>query len=108
MLIAGGHLEKDPLVVVAGDLWLEITTVSGDAALTLDENLNPVPGSATAPDWMVHLPAGGPLGRFVQDVANGDSHLSDEEPSVTTKAPGRNADGALNDPALARWATERA
>lgn len=57
MLIAGGHLEANPIVVVAGQLWLEIATISGDRALTIEENLNPVPGAATADDWTVHIPA---------------------------------------------------
>ena len=80
MLIGGGHLESNPIVVIAGQLWLEITTISGDGALTLAENLNPVPGAATADSWMVHLPAPGPLAKIVKDIAKTDDHLSSDEP----------------------------
>ena len=49
-LIAGGHLDAKPLVLVAGALHVSITTVSGDRALTLEENLAAVPGAASATD----------------------------------------------------------
>lgn len=107
MLIAGGHLEADPVVVVAGDLWLEITTVSGDVALTLEENLNPVPGAASAEAWTVHLPSDGPLAKFVKDVAKGDPHLSSDKPTAATKAALGKTESALSEAALAQWAKEQ-
>jgi hypothetical protein len=107
MLIAGGHLEADPIVVVAGDLWLEIATVSGDAALTLEENLNPVPGGASAEDWTVHLPADGPLAKFVKDVAKSDPHLSSDEPSAATRSALRETESVLSAAALTQWAKEQ-
>ncbi|WP_201247720.1 MULTISPECIES: hypothetical protein [Frankia] len=61
MLIAGGHLNKHPVTLVAGKVHCEITTVSGAAALTLEENLNPVPGAAGADDFMIYLPSPAPL-----------------------------------------------
>jgi hypothetical protein len=107
MLIAGGHLESSPIVVVAGQLWLEITTVSGDRALTIEENPNPVPGAATADDWKVHLPADGSLAKIVKDVVKTDDHLSSDEPVVEVISEGRQTVGALNKAALARWAEEK-
>jgi hypothetical protein len=105
MLIAGGHLQTHPLVLLSGELWLEITTVSGDAALTLDENLNPVPGSAAAKEWTLHLPACPPLTKLVEQTAKGDAHLSAEEPSEAV-GEAEAATASLNEAALARWARE--
>jgi hypothetical protein len=107
MLIAGGHLESDPITVVAGQLWLEIVTVSGDRALTIEENLNPVPGAATADDWKVHFPAEGALAKLIRDAAKKDDHLSADEPVVSTIAEGQQTVGALNETALASWAKEK-
>lgn len=107
MLIAGGHVESDPITVVAGPLWLEIVTVSGDRALTIEENLNPVPGAATADAWKVHLPAEGPLAKLVRDAAKRDDHLSADEPVAPTTSKGDQTVGALNETALANWAEEK-
>jgi hypothetical protein len=107
MLIAGGHLESNPLVVVAEQLWLEVTTVSGDQALAVEENLGPVPGAATATDWMVHLPAVGALAKVVKNVSKTDGHLSSDEPVAPSTSAERQKAGALNETALARWAEEK-
>ncbi len=107
MLISGGHLESTPIVVTAGQLWLEITTVSGDRALTIEENLNPVPGAATADDWMVHLPAAGPIAKIVKNSVKADDHLSSDEATAPTGSEKQAAAGALNEAALASWAQER-
>src|SRR5690349_20490381 len=48
MLVAGAHLDRLPLVLVAGLVHCEISTVSGTAALRAEENLNAIPGAATA------------------------------------------------------------
>ena len=107
MLVSGGHVETDPLVLVAGDLWLEITTVSGDAALTLEEDLNPVPGGASAEDWTLHLPAGGPLAKFVKDLAKAEPHISSDEPSAKAAKALHETESVLSETALAQWAQER-
>lgn len=107
MLIAGGHLEQNPLVVVAGELWLEIRTVSGDDALTLEENLNPVPGAADAEDFMIFLPTPAPLATFVKDVVEGDDHLSADEPTAANASDANGGAATLDETALARWARER-
>lgn len=79
-LIAGGHLDAHPLVLVAGALHLSMTTVSGDGALTLEENLAAVPGAASASDWTLYLPAPDPLGPMVTKVAGSHRNLSVGEP----------------------------
>ena len=61
MLIAGGHLDRHPLTLIAGLVHCEITTVSGTAALTAEENLNPVPGAAAAATFTIYLPSPEPL-----------------------------------------------
>jgi len=87
MLIAGGHLDRHPLTLIAGLVHCKITTVSGTAALTAEENLNPVPGAAGAATYTVHLPAPDPLAAMVADAVAGHPCLSDVPPP----APGTRA-----------------
>ncbi|MDQ7806259.1 hypothetical protein Q5425_21155 [Amycolatopsis sp. A133] len=87
MLIAGGHLHKHPITLVAGKVYCEITTVSGTAALALEENLNPVPGAAGADAFMIYLPSPAPLQQQVKEAANAHARLSDgSPPTEQTKA----------------------
>ncbi len=85
-LISGGHLERHDLVVVAGPMHLAIRTISGTAALTQEENLNPVPGAATATTWMLHLPAPAPVTGHIEAVADSSPHLTTEPPAGTSSA----------------------
>ena len=85
MLIAGGHLDRHPLTLVAGLLHCEIATVSGTAALTLEENLNPVPGAAGAETFTIYLPRPDPLGPIVSAAVAGHSRLSDAVPPAEPK-----------------------
>lgn len=92
MLISAGHLQKQPLVLIAGELSLEITTVSGTKALTLEENLNPVPGAATVDDWTLYVPQVEPMAKLVRTAVKGHAHLSADEPAApaaTTASGGR-------------------
>lgn len=107
MLISAGHLEKNPLVLVAGDLWVEITTVSGGSALVLDENLNPVPGGATATDWTLHIPQVEPMAKLVRATVKSQDHLSCDEPVEQSSATAKTNAG-VDLAALARWAREDA
>ena len=75
-LVAAGHLDKHAIVVVADPVYLNITTVSGSAATNLDEDLGPVPGGATASEWMIYLPTPDPVGDVVRSAVVGSSHLS--------------------------------
>jgi hypothetical protein len=96
-------------VVVADPVYLNITTVSGVAATTLDEDLGPVPGGATATDWTIYLPTPDPLAESVRAAISGVSHLSAEEPpsESTSKSAASEQVGVLNLDALAQRAQER-
>lgn len=104
LLIAGGHLDRHPITVVAGDLHLSLTTVSGDSALTLEENLRPVMGATKADNWTVYLPTPEPLGSAVREAANQDSNLSADDPPAS--AAKSEASGSLLDTAALRSGLE--
>lgn len=91
MLIAGGHLDRQPLTLVAGLVHCEITTVSGSSALTAEENLNPVPGAADAETFTIYLPSPDPLGPVVAAAAAGHARLSDAAPPAEPKAAASSA-----------------
>ena len=75
MLVGPHHLEKHELVLVADPLELVINTVSGTEALSLDENLNEVPGAGSAVDWNLWLPEVDPLIAWLESAVQGDRHL---------------------------------
>lgn len=75
MLVAGGHLERGAILLVAAAVELSINTVAGVAALDLEENLNAVPGAAEATTWAVYLPKAEPLGHWIANTINGHAHL---------------------------------
>lgn len=102
MLIAGGHLHKHPVTLVAGTVHCEITTVSGTTALTLEENLNPVPGAAGADDFTIYLPSPAPLQEQVKAAADGHARLSDAAP------PAPETKAAASGPLIDREALRRA
>jgi len=108
-LVAAGHLDKHAVVVVADPIYLKITTVSGMAATTLDEDLGPVAGGATATEWMIYLPTPDPVGESVRAAVSGLSHLSAEEPpgESTSKSAASERASVLNLDALAQRAEER-
>ena len=86
-LIAGGHLESKGLVLCDAGLHLTITVVTADAALGVRENLNPVPGGASATDvWTLHIPLPGALDESVVAAAKQSSHLSVETPPKSASA----------------------
>ena len=86
-LIAGGHLESKGLVLCDVGLHLTILVVTADAALAVDENLNPVPGGAGATDgWMLHIPLPGALDASVVAAAARSSHLTVEKPPESAPA----------------------
>ena len=80
MLVGPHHLEKHDLVLVAGPLELAVNTVSGPEALSLDENLDEVPGAATAVDWDLWLPNVDPLVAWLERAVQGDRHLHVGQP----------------------------
>ncbi len=109
VLVAGGHLDKYALVVVADPVYLNITTTSGVAATNLNEDLGPVPGGATSTEWTIHLPTPDPLGDAVRSAVSGVSHVSADDPpgeSMSKSSPAEQAN-VLNLAALAQRAQER-
>lgn len=91
MLVAGGHLDRHPLTLVAGLVHCEITTVSGTAALTAEENLTPVPGAAGAETFTIYLPSPDPLGAAVSAAVAGHVCLSDATPPSEPQAAASSA-----------------
>jgi hypothetical protein len=92
-LIAGGHLESKGLVLVDKGLHLTIRVLTADAALEVEENLNPVPGGASATEgWILYVPPAGPLDDAVATAVENSPHLSRGEPP--TSAPAEKSDDA--------------
>lgn len=107
-LIAGGHLESKGLVLCDVGLHVTFTVVTADAALGVEENLNPVPGGASATDkWMLYLPLPGALDASVEMVAKRSSHLSVEPPPKSALVKKRREVSAIDLDALregaAKW-----
>ena len=86
---------------------MEITTVSGGSALSLQENLNPVPGGAGASDWTLHVPQVEPMSKLVRTTVKGHDHLSANEPTAPVQEAAK-ASGGVDLDAVARWAREAA
>jgi hypothetical protein len=86
-LIAGGHLESKGLVLVDAGLHLTIRVLTADAALGVEENLNPVPGgTSTTTGWTLYLPSAGPLDKALKAAVKDASHLSTDEPPSSAPA----------------------
>lgn len=102
-LIAAGHLETTPITLISNILHVNITVATGAGVVGVEENLNPVPGGATATqDWTVYLPSPAPLAAVIAEVASQSEHLSvDPVPAVSssTSAPPASA-GLVNLAAL--------
>ena len=106
-LIAGGHLESKGLVVCDVGLHVTVTVVTADAALEVKENLNPVPGGASATDrWMLYLPLPGALDASVEAAAKRSSHLSVEPPPKSASAAKMREASAIDLDALREEATK--
>jgi hypothetical protein len=103
-LIAGGHLDRHPLVLVGAPLHLSVTTVSGDKALVLEENLD-VPGGAAVSEWTLYLPSPEPLTSLVESAAAKHERLSTDEPPADAESAAE-AKAAIDRDALARRGPE--
>ena len=103
-LIAGGHLESKGLVLVDVGLHLTVFVMTADAALKVDETLNPVPGGAGATDrWTLYLPSVEPLDASIAAAVKRSSHLSADAPPTsapTAKAEGRTGESPIDLEAL--------
>lgn len=83
-LIAGGHLESKGIVLVDEGLHLTIRVLTADAALDVEENLNPVPGGASATDgWTIYFPPAGPLDKALRSAVKSSPHLSTADPPAS-------------------------
>ena len=92
-LIAGGHLESKGLVLVVDGLHLTISVMTADAALKVEENLNPVPGGASATEeWILYLPQAGALDVSIVAAVEKSVHLSADSPP--TSAPAAKVEGS--------------
>jgi len=87
-LVAAGKLNTQPLTLVVASLRLAIRTVSGEDAFRAldDENPNPVPGAATATDWVLHIPRPDGLAALIDEVVQDVSHISLDPPGVKEEA----------------------
>ena len=103
-LVAGGHLDKHPITLVAGTVNCTIGTVSGTAALSLDENLSPIPGGASATEFTVHLPTPDPLEDLVRETAERSPYLSAEPPALASARSASDQRQLVHFEALARKA----
>ncbi len=97
-LIAGGHLESKGLVLVDEGLHLTIHVLTADAALDVEENLNPVPGGAGATKgWVLYLPTS-PFDKNIAAATKNSSHLSVEDaPSTAPTVKSQSVGGSLVD-----------
>ena len=105
-LIAGGHLESEGLVLCDVGLHVTIQVMTADGALGVNENLNPVPGGASATDaWTLHIPLPGALDASVVAAAKRSPHLSVDKPpesAPVAKAKKQEAGSAIDLEALRR------
>lgn len=110
-LIAAGHLESNGLVLIDVDIHVSIFIMTADAALTVDENLNPVPGGAGATaNWMLHLPPVAPLGPVLTAAVKDSPHLSTAPPPTSApiaKAAARAGESPIDLEALRSAETNR-
>lgn len=99
-LIAGGHLESDGLVLCDAGLHVTFTFAISDAATKVEENLNPIPGGASATKaWTLYIPLPGTLDSSVIAASEKSSHLSVENPPTSTpeaKSNGHKTSSTIN------------
>jgi hypothetical protein len=89
VLVAGKHLGDDPLVLRAEPLRLELTVVSGDRALSIDEKHGKAPGAATADSWTLHLPTREPVRTWVEAATRALKHITtDAAPTAGSSSSG--------------------
>jgi len=106
-IAASGAAADAPFTAIAGDLRLAIYIVRGDDAFTIEENLAPVPGGASAPGtWLLYIQPPAHLVDAVKAVVDSAEHLKvgkspTTEPRLPTVA-GKAAVLTINESALRR------
>lgn len=110
-LIAGGHLESKGLVLVDVGLHLTISIMTADAALKVEENLNPVPrGASTIEGWILYLPQVGALAASIAAAVKKSAHLSADPPPTsapTSKAESHSRESLIDLEALRKMGTKQ-
>ena len=103
-------MESKGLVLCDAGLHATVTVVTADAALEVEENLNPVPGGASATDgWTLYIPLPGALDASVEAAVKRSSHLSVETPpksAPAAKAKKREAGSMIDLDALRKEASK--
>ncbi|MCV7051737.1 hypothetical protein H7H82_14230 [Mycobacterium heidelbergense] len=104
-IAASGAAAETPFILVAGDLRLEIYIIGGDEAFTIEENLAPVPGGASAPNtWALYIQPPGHLLGVVTGAVKDADHLkvgpptgpgAKQQAAATTGVPLRINESAL-------------
>jgi hypothetical protein len=96
-LVAAGHLDRQPLTLTAAPLHLTINTRSGEEALRAleEENLNPVPGAATATSWMLYLPRPDGITALIDDITSDLTNVS-TDPAPVSSEPESKASTAVD------------
>ena len=106
-MIAGGHLEHKGLVLCDAGLHVTVYVVTADAALDVDENLNPVPGGAKAgEDWCLYVPLPEPYETFLTELAEDSDHISVDKPPKTAPAEAQKLSSAIDLDALRKRVTK--
>ncbi|MFY0407931.1 hypothetical protein [Solicola sp. PLA-1-18] len=103
-LIASGYLATNALVLVAGDLNVNIFAVRGDDAFAIEEHLNPLPGAGSAPEaWRLYVPSPLHLREIVGAACSDDAHLISGKPPAATESASATASRSYTiDPAALR------
>ena len=95
-LVAAGHLEEHAVTLISGTADVDITTASGIAGTTLEENLSRVSGAATADRWDLYIPAPDPIGPIVESAIGAAAHIH-VGPAPTARSTTKNASVDLLD-----------
>jgi hypothetical protein len=107
-LVAGGHLERTPLMLSDEALDVEIRVVTSDAALTVEENLNPLPGGASATtDWTLYLPAPTSLAEAARTAVEDCAHVTTEAPEDRKARSNVRATNLIDSEALRQLGSDR-
>lgn len=111
-IAASGATADAPFTMIAGDLHLEIYIVRGDDAFTIEENLAPVPGGASAPvTWVLYIQPPAHLVDAVATAVDDAEHLKVGKPSMTEEksqtAAGTAPALTINESALRRLGGSR-
>jgi hypothetical protein len=107
MLVSAGHLDGNPLTLVAMPLHLAVNTASGEAAFKLEAITGTVTGASSATSWELWLPEAGPMSAWVEEAATGHPRLKIGQPPDPDAATGRDETSKLFDMEAFRRAQER-